>query len=641
MSFNFDASYSLNMDSNDLLHGPIACVISKTLPPSTKITPRNSGRSSNPSEKNPMNTKRRMRVESYPRGSPSSSEEMMEHRSRKAGKRPTAYLDEDPLPIRRDVLRGPGQGRHENSAGSTRTSENSDLFVEGSSMKSKSRNHGKLRRHSTSPETVVEHSPLHLPDITQPRHVPYVVPNFKTKEGIKERPKGSPCVRSDHPPSGDMGDHSNDIFKRIPINEKRFLFSKLRTENKIDSTRHPHVIQKQSLEDGRDHLNSYNVERQETLANDAEAIANLSKDKHIDMMLKFRHQNKDGVPGRRSSQTFELKNNRAPPLDVKLLKFLNFSTGSTLKGEVEKEAPSLSPQHSPKFISPQPRQRRIHSIPQTLERENRKAVEMGIGAIALTSGSSNTSDSIKIAPPYSLVSSETADTNSTRTKSEHTKTDEDYPLCEGNGIAKTGKSELASSYNRMNSLSMSEHLQYSYTMLTAEVASDAESTKVVDSKSIPEYAPLHPFRRHDLLNEWQNNVQVLSFQPIRMRGGDFGGRYHQLQWYPRPQSGQVKPEVAGESIEMNEQLHNDIIHLIQKRRALVLEYPSVLPCKLDEMVRQRRPRTPRSFYGPPKPHVGKDWFRDAMKHVKRVLSPDFSKLDKDDRTAERDPQIVA
>ncbi|CCW64456.1 unnamed protein product [Phytomonas sp. EM1] len=549
--------------------------------------------------------------------------------------RPSVCTKDDPLHNNRNVLRGVNHGKRENSSGISRTCELSSLCVEGGQLKPKLRNQWNPRRYSTSPESVVEASPLRLPNIMQQKHISHVTSGSRVKDTSRDPVKGSPWQQTDAAiGSGETQDHSNDISRGSHQDANPLPFTKARKDGRSNSTKSP-FNQKPMDDDTQEYLSGYSLDHTETSATDSEVATDSRKAKHTDMMLKFRYPSKDGGAVKGSSRIWGLKKNRAPPLDLKLLEFPNCSTDS-VKEEAEKGGPPLDPERLPSHAPPgqQPRNRQVPSIPPKTARMNDRAKETDAGATERASGSSSTSDSLVIAPPYLMLPLQSGGQGTSKTKSANSRLEsEDHPCCDSSGFIKYRKSGSTSPYGRMDSFSMSEHLQYSYTMLTAEVASEAESAQVVDLKLTQGTVPLQPSRFHDTLSEWQNNVQVLSFQPIEMRGGDPSGKYLEHQWYPRPKLGHVKPEVAGESIEMNEQLHNDIIHLIQKHRDLVLEYPSKLPCELDEMVRHRRPRTPRSFYGPSKPKVGKNWFHDAMKSVPRVPSPDLNRLDREDAAA--------
>ncbi|KAG5506470.1 hypothetical protein JKF63_05973 [Porcisia hertigi] len=99
------------------------------------------------------------------------------------------------------------------------------------------------------------------------------------------------------------------------------------------------------------------------------------------------------------------------------------------------------------------------------------------------------------------------------------------------------------------------------------------------------------------------------------------------QMYP-PVNGQGRQEVAGEPCDMNYDVHNVVVQLRHRNRPLMMNYPPRLPLEMDMRPRLRRQRTPRSFYGNRMPHVGDAWFREALKDVATVKSPDLESLEK-------------
>lgn len=95
-----------------------------------------------------------------------------------------------------------------------------------------------------------------------------------------------------------------------------------------------------------------------------------------------------------------------------------------------------------------------------------------------------------------------------------------------------------------------------------------------------------------------------------------------------PVNGQGRQEVAGEPFEMNYDVHNVVVQLRHRNRPLMMNYPPRLPLEVDMRPRMRRQRTPRSFYGDRKPHVGDTWFRDALHDARMVQSPNIEEIEK-------------
>lgn len=129
------------------------------------------------------------------------------------------------------------------------------------------------------------------------------------------------------------------------------------------------------------------------------------------------------------------------------------------------------------------------------------------------------------------------------------------------------------------------------------------------------------------LQVWQANFRLLNRDPHQVVEPSVVRKAPEcFQRFPLSSSAK-EPEVAGEEVEMNDGLHGMDALIRAPLRPRCDKCPFPLPCLLKPIKAKRRPQTPRSFYGPVRKHVGRDWFRNSLAGATEVPSPNLASLD--------------